>query len=78
MNRPVHGQLPRFKYAHLAAAITSHVTCCLVLIGALATSVRADSDRPAPSLADHEVVLLWPTGAPTLQGTDEKEITVPP
>src|SRR5262245_45306992 len=24
------------------------------------------------------VVYLWPPGAPTLQGTDEKEITVPP
>ena len=79
MNRlPMHGQLRGFKHSSLAAAITLHVTCCLVLIGALATGVRADSDRPAPSLTDHEVVLLWPTGAPTLQGTDEKEITVPP
>jgi len=32
----------------------------------------------SPSDSKPDVVFLWPAGSPTLQGTDEKEITTPP
>ncbi len=35
--------------------------------------LRADDQKPAP-----QVIFLWPNDAPTLQGADEKELTVPP
>src|SRR6266704_1990988 len=65
---PPHGSL---KVLPLNGGLAGAIVALLLLTALGATAAFAAEAAPP-------VVYLWPSGAPTLQGTNEKEITVPP
>lgn len=57
---------------------TASFAAILPRVGALLALVLTSLTATAASAAEPNVVYLWPAGSATLQGANEKEITVPP